>query len=300
MMQTIQNVIQNKKFTRICIVVISFALAQFGILDVYASDQTYEYVTKWGSTGIADGEFRHPHGIDADSSGNLYITVRDNLEIQKFTSNGKFIDKWASNTTRDGEYRDIIIKENVPRSVFRSTDPRDGEFLDPHGVDVNSIGNVFIVDAALINVQKFDSNGKFITKWGTNGTGDGEFYLLEGIGIDSFDNTYVVDAGNKRIQKFDSNGKFITKWGTNGTGDGEFRYPYGIAVDSLNNVYVSDKLNSKVEKFTNDGEFITKWGTKGTGDGEFRYPEDLAVDLEGNVYVTDSNNDRIQKFSPTS
>ena len=94
MMQTIQNVIRNIKFTRIYIVAFSFALAQFGILDGYGSEQTYEYVTKWGSTGIADGEFRHPHGIDVDSSGNLYITVRDNLEIQKFTNNGKFIDKW--------------------------------------------------------------------------------------------------------------------------------------------------------------------------------------------------------------
>lgn len=249
-MQTIKNVIQNMKFTRIYIVAFSFALAQFGILDGYGSEQTYEYVTKWGSTGIADGEFRHPHGIDVDSYGNLYITVRDNLEIQKFTSDGKFIGKWTSNTTRDGEYRDIIIKENVPRSVFRSTDPRNGEFLDPHGVDVNSIGNVFIVDAAMLNVQKFDSNGKFITKWGTNGTGDGDFSYPYGITVDSLNNVYVSDKFNSQVQKFTDEGKFITKWGTKGTGDGEFQHPEDLVVDLEGNVYVTDSNNDRIQKFS--------------------------------------------------
>ncbi len=34
---------------------------------------------------------------------------------------------------------------------------------------------VFVVDYANIRIQKFDTDGKFITKWGTEGTDDNQF-----------------------------------------------------------------------------------------------------------------------------
>jgi DNA-binding beta-propeller fold protein YncE len=46
------------------------------------------------------------------------------------------------------------------------------------------------------NIQKFASDGKFITKWwGYEGTGDGQFWLAHDISIDSSDNVYVTDSG---------------------------------------------------------------------------------------------------------
>ena len=91
-------------------------------------------------------------------------------------------------------------------------------------------------------IQKFDSTGGFITKWGSEGSGDGQFYDPYGVAVDSSGNVYVADSYNNRIQKFDSNGDFITKWGSPGSEDGQFHYPYGVAVDSSGNVYVADYL----------------------------------------------------------
>ncbi len=51
-------------------------------------------------------------------------------------------------------------------------------------------------------IQKFDSNGNFITKWGSSGSGDGQFESLIDVGIDSSGNVYVADTFNHRIQKF--------------------------------------------------------------------------------------------------
>jgi DNA-binding beta-propeller fold protein YncE len=92
-------------------------------------------------------------------------------------------------------------------------------------IAVDSSGYVYVADIYNYRIQKFDADGNFITKWGSEGTGDGQFYGPNGIAVDSRGNVYVADSYNNRIQKFDSNGNFITKWGSEGTGDSEFYYP---------------------------------------------------------------------------
>ena len=118
-------------------------------------------------------------------------------------------------------------------------------------------------------VQKFNSSGGFLTKWGSLGTGNGQFTAPQGIATDSSGNVYVADTGNNRIQKFDSSGTFVTAWGSLGIGNGQFSSPSGVATDSLGNVYVADAGNTRIQKFTSGGAFIAKWGSVGSGNGQF-------------------------------
>jgi tripartite motif-containing protein 71 len=171
----------------------------------------------------------------------------------------------------------------------------DGRFSKPVGIGIDSSGNVYVSDQDNNRIQKFDTNGSFLTKWGSAGDGDGEFSGPQGIGIDSSDYVYVADWGNNRIQKFDNNGNFLVKWGTLGDKNGEFNNPHGIAIDSGDFVYVTDFFNDRVQKFTSNGTFITKWGSKGNGDGQFNNPRAIVADSLDNIYVSDANN-RIQKF----
>jgi len=163
----------------------------------------------------------------------------------------------------------------------------DGEFGEPWGVAVDSAGNVYVVDPSSDRLQKFDSNGNFLTKWSTSGSG---------VAVDSAGNVYVADNGNDRIRKFNSNGTFLTQWGSLGSSNGQFDRPNDVAVDSAGNVYVPDLFNDRIQKFDSNGNFLTKWGTSGSGDGQFADPFAIAVDSFGNVYVADNENYRIQKF----
>jgi len=213
-------------------------------------------------------------------------------------------------------------------AVTPAEDPNTspGQFQSPFGVATDSSDNIYVIEfaAGASRVQKFDSDGGFLLKFGRQGTNDGEFLFPTGIAVDSDGNIYVVEFNGNRVQKFDSNGVFLLKFGSTGTGDGEFNFPFGIAVDSSDNIYVADVSNHRIQKFDSAGTF-QGWLGKctagancdvgnqrsngfmctaatctglgfGTGDGQFNGPRGIAFDTSGNIYVVQSANDRIQKF----
>ena len=253
-----------------------------------------------------------PFGVATDSLGNTYVADTGNNRIQKFDSDGNFIAFWGS--------------ENLDPYGGSEFGGGDGEFASPAGIAVDSSNNIYVADTGNNRIQKFDSDGNFITKWGKNtvgpyggseyGTDNGEFNSPRGIATDTIGNIYVVDGGNYRIQKFNNSGVYISQWGTSGGADNQVNSPGGIAIDSNNTVFVSDTGNNRINEYDSDGYFLSTvgWGVSdgqselqvcttgcragesGSGVGQFKSPLGVTVDNNGNLYVSDSENNRIQKF----
>lgn len=235
------------------------------------------FLLKWGSTGLANGQFSTPRGIAVDSAGNVYVAEANGNRVQKFDSGGNF-----------------LIKFGVPGEV-------GGGFVNANKLAVDSAGYIYVTDSQPDRntnlVQKFDSTGAFVLGWGTKGGGNGQFFGAGGVAIDTAGNIYVTDTGGNRVQKFTNTGTFLAAWGSAGAGNGQFNSPQGIAIDASNNVYVADTGNNRIQKFTTAGAYVSQWGTSGSANGEFSSPQGLSVDSAGDVYVADSGNSRIQKFS---
>jgi hypothetical protein len=175
-------------------------------------------------------------------------------------------------------------------------------FGGPAGVATDGSGNVYVADPGNSRIQKFDARGRFLTAWGSSGSGNGQFFFSgpayePSVATDGSGDVYVADPGNSRIQKFDASGTFLTAWGSPGSGNGQFLVPAGVATDGSGNVYVADAglVDDRIQKFAASGTFLTAWGSSGSGNGQFRFPVGVATDGSGNVYVADEN-ERIQKF----
>jgi predicted phosphodiesterase len=141
------------------------------------------FILEWGKTGKGNGEFEHPHSINTDSNGDVFISCGDLPYIQKFDKLGNFIKKWGKEGDCDGCTR---------------------MFLEH--MDIDKFDNVHLVnndDLPIVNV--WDNEGNWLTAYGkrTSGSANGQFKEPEHITCElTTGNPYVVDAKNQRVQIF--------------------------------------------------------------------------------------------------
>lgn len=170
-----------------------------------------------------------------------------------------------------------------------------GHFSHPQFVAVGDDGSIYVSDLGNKRVQKFSSNGDYITEWGQSGKQPGEFHYPSGIAV-SGDFVFVADRELNRIQKFSTDGEFISEWGAKGIYEGQFFFPNGIAVNN-GTIYVVDTGNQRIQTFSTDGEFLSSFGSSGLGEGQFLTATGIDIDKNGTVFVTDRGNGKVEKFN---
>lgn len=259
-----------------------------------------------GSYGHTDGtgtaaSFGYPYGVTVDSNGNVYVADPD--RIRKISSLGVVTTLAGSgnNGSNDGA-------------------GTAASFNNPHGVAVDTSGNIYVADTANNKIRKITSTGNVTTLAGSGSSGstDGagtvaNFNMPSGVAVDISGNVYVTDTYSYKIRKITGDGIVTTLAGsgsygyTDGTGiAASFRYPYGVTVDNNGNVYVADYESYRIRKITSTGIVTTIAGPDFIGSG-FRsgtiggtlWPLGVTVDSNGNVYATDETHNSIEKITPS-
>ena len=200
--------------------------------------------------------------------------------------------------------RHIVMAFDIPEQKFfmigQDEVEGEGKLQRPLGVEVDEVGNLYVLDGNLKVIVMYDRDGHFIRNIGN----PGDLYRPAGLGIDSTNHrAYAVDIGgsssdNHRVIVYDTeSGKRLSIIGKRGLGGGEFNLPRDVIVAADGSLYVVDGGNFRVQHLTKDGKFISKFGSVGRQRGQFSRPKEGAIDKDGNVYVIDAAFGNFQIFN---
>jgi glucose/arabinose dehydrogenase len=153
-----------------------------------------DWVENWGKknaagqgvSGNGNEEFNAPLRVAVAPDGSVYVADTNNHRIQVFNSGGDWVENWG--------------KQNAAGNGVLGSG--DKQFNKPAGVAVAPDGSVYVADFENNRIQKFDSDGNFLFKWGEQGQGEGEFEGPRGVAVAPDGSFYVADQKNDRIQKF--------------------------------------------------------------------------------------------------
>ena len=164
------------------------------------ADAAVVFVSKWGSLGTAEGQFRQPDGVVTDSAGNVDVADRINARIEKFAPDGTFLFMlgWGVAT---GAAQFEICTSGCQAGVYGTGDGQFGQ-TSVYDLAVDAADTLYAADRNNDRIQKFTPDGTFLSKFGSLGSSAGQLYSPESVAVDSSGNIFVADTGNHRIQKF--------------------------------------------------------------------------------------------------
>jgi len=188
-----------------------------------------------------------------------------------------------------------------------------GIFVTPHGIHVDSEGNVWVTDFAANaagtkghQVHKFSPAGELLLSLGTAGqpgndpdhlnqpndvivAPDGSIFVADGHGGQNMTTTEEIEDGRAsgltgRIVKYSPGGEYIMEWGELGTEHGQFRTPHALAFDSQGRLWVADRGNHRLEIFDQQGNYLESRYLYGRISDVFITEDDMvyAIDSESN------------------
>ena len=177
-------------------------------------------------------------------------------------------------------------------------------------------GSVFVSNYSSYSLYKFDSRGRFVREWGSEGWGDGQFVnrpILGGV----LDDQYVVTREhNGRVNLFDLDGNFVrrlqldymplkvvalrdsriavlghTSWGSKG----QRRFVAIINVETLDEEIVFSRFGSGFE-----GCIVVQKDsmTMSIANPTAKVTEFIAATTDGNLVVGQSDSSEVRVFSP--
>jgi peptidylamidoglycolate lyase len=226
------------------------------------------------------GYFVMPHGLTVDRWNNVWVTDVGLHQVFKFTHDGQLLMKWGEARKSGNDSAHFFLPTDVAiagdgsfyvsdgygnsRVVHFSAEghfigqwgskgDKPGEFNIPHGIDLDSLGNVFVADRENNRIQSFSPDGKFQKEWKNDSAN--QLYSLtisrttgEIFAIDYLSYLDTVIKGSD-VMLLDPSLKFLSRFGRSGNYSGPKSRYHDIAVDRDGNLYVGDILGNTIQKF---------------------------------------------------
>jgi DNA-binding beta-propeller fold protein YncE len=291
-------------------------------------DEAGNYLTEYGGRDAADLDYLvDARGIDVTTDGMLIVTDEWDFSLKEFTTAGAYArDFFGTPPALDGvnsprglsidslgrvyvsDWWNQRIDRWDPGGLnpfvwgFRGTVSEPGSINFAWDVAVQpGTDRVFLANRESHEIEVFESDGTYVTRWGTRGAGFGQFEFPQGADFAPDGTLVVTDSGNGRVQRFsidgDGNGTAVAMYGVPGSSAGEFDTPAGIGVAADGTIWVADTGNDRIQSRDPATGFWSPFA-QATGGSLFSAPWGVTVAPDGNIWIADSGKDRIVEMLP--
>jgi DNA-binding beta-propeller fold protein YncE len=176
----------------------------------------------------------------------------------------------------------------------------DSAVGEPAGIAVDAFGHVWVSDAALHRVARFDSAGVWRGAAGTLGSGDGELRRPGALAPLGTLSVAVLDRENRRVQAIDLFGRWLgTRVDLAATtlADELGRIDaIDLAADRGGALFVADRDRDRVLVFDAHGRYQAALGGFGPRPGSFRGLAGVALAPRGELVTTERTGARVQRL----
>ena len=179
--------------------------------------ETGEFIRSFGSKGRGNGQLVNPTGLSLDTDGNIVVTDRGDGRVKLFSMNGVWLKSFDCG---DRPYHCVV-----------------------HG------DRYYVSSLSGYCIKVFDKSGRFLCKYGAQGSSPGEFQCPAGLALDKAGNLIVCDFWNHRVQVLNVDGTFVASFGVIGEGLGRFLNPHSVAIMDDGKIVVCDFGNNRIQVF---------------------------------------------------
>jgi DNA-binding beta-propeller fold protein YncE len=227
----------------------------------------------FGGAGKGNGKFNFPLGIGMDEEDRVYVADSGNHRVQIFSPDGTYLSQFTTDTGGKGfkpsDPTDVAVNSTLKRCYVADNDnhciliydlEKDAllktrgimgmekkEFRFPFLLDMDSAGNLYIVEVINTRVKVLDPEGNYLMNIGGWGVEKGEFYRPKGVAVDLKNRVFVSDSYLGVVQVFSKDGIFLSVLGDEKGNIMKFKSPTGLAIDKEMRLYVVEMLADRVK-----------------------------------------------------
>jgi hypothetical protein len=214
----------------------------------------------YGSRGRGEGQFRDPHGIDADPAGNVVVADTGNDRVSVLFNDGRLI-----------SYR-RQLRAVAPGDSL--DEPYDVALTPDEGVWVSDSGNSRLVLFGLDgSIRQIIDTAPWLGRPGAIALAhpDQRWSYFREYGL------YVASRDGSKLLKLDRTGALQAKAEPAGPGAPRGMVLRYLALDFYANVWATDELGSRVLKFDRNLAWLDAFGERGHRDHQFESPRGIAI-----------------------
>ena len=177
--------------------------------------------------GFEGADHFAPNNIAISNKGHIYVTGNSYRGVVVMNKEGMFshsltpVDRLGNSSEEKATIRDV---------------------------EIDNQGNIYLLSEDMGRIYVYDSQERYLFKFGQKGGSSGKLSRPRGIAVDGVrKRIYVIDYMRHTANAYSNDGQFLFEFGGKGWGKGWFNYPTDIAVDTLCNVLIVDTFNNRVQ-----------------------------------------------------